>query len=113
MVKPDGAIVVCETPNRLIYFDHHTARMPFFHMLPDELALDYCPRSQREDFKAAIELPQASSGREAALEAIARWGRGVSFHEFELVFGERLDQHVIASNYDPILFGERPCIPTR
>ena len=50
VVKPDGAIVVCETPNRLIYFDHHTAQMPFFHLLPDELALDYYPRSRRPDF---------------------------------------------------------------
>ena len=41
VVKPGGAIVVCEAPNRLIYFDHHTARMPFFHLLPDELAVEY------------------------------------------------------------------------
>lgn len=109
VVKPDGAIVVCETPNRLIYFDHHTARMPFFHMLPDELALDYYARSEREDFKAAI-TAAADGGREAALEAIARWGRGVSFHEFEVVFGD-LSRHVIASNYDLLLFGERPVHP--
>jgi 2-polyprenyl-3-methyl-5-hydroxy-6-metoxy-1,4-benzoquinol methylase len=110
VVRPDGAIVVCETPNRLTYLDHHTARMPFFHMLPDELAVDYYTRSAREDFKAAIDAA-ASSGRQPALEAVARWGRGVSFHEFELVFGERLEQHVIASNYEPILFGERPIHP--
>ncbi|MGI8557050.1 MAG: class I SAM-dependent methyltransferase [Solirubrobacteraceae bacterium] len=107
VVKPDGVIVVCETPNRLIYTDHHTAQMPFFHLLPDELAVDYYPRSARRDFKDAIDAA-AQRGRGAALEAIVRWGRGVSFHEFELVFGERLDQHVIASNYDPLLFGERP-----
>jgi hypothetical protein len=109
VVKSDGAIVVCETPNRLIYFDHHTARMPFFHLLPDELALDYYPRSEREDFKAAIDAA-AQHGREAAQEAIVRWGRGVSFHEFEVAFGD-LDKHVIASSYDPILFGERPVHP--
>jgi 2-polyprenyl-3-methyl-5-hydroxy-6-metoxy-1,4-benzoquinol methylase len=110
VVKPEGAIVVCETPNRLVYLDHHTAQMPFFHLLPDELALHYYRRSPREDFKAAIDAA-ARGGREAALEAIARSGRGVSFHEFEVVFGERLDQHVIASNYDPLLFGERPVHP--
>jgi 2-polyprenyl-3-methyl-5-hydroxy-6-metoxy-1,4-benzoquinol methylase len=109
VVKPDGAIVVCETPNRLIYFDHHTAQMPFFHLLPDELAVDYYRRSTREDFRAAIDSA-AQQGREAAREAIVRWGRGVSFHEFELVFGD-LSRHVIASNYDPILFGERPVHP--
>ena len=109
VVKPDGAIVVCETPNRLIYFDHHTAQMPFFHLLPDELALDYYRRSEREDFKAAIDAA-LQDGREAGLEAIVRWGRGVSFHEFEVVFGD-LSHHVVASNYDPILFGERPVHP--
>ncbi len=109
VVKPGGAIVVCETPNRLIYFAHHTAQMPFFHLLPDELALDCYQRSEREDFRAAIDTA-AEQGSEAALEAILRWGRGVSFHEFEVVFGD-LYKHVLASNYDPLLFSERPIQP--
>jgi len=109
VVSPDGAIIICETPNRLIYFDHHTAQMPFFHLLPDELAADYYPRSARADFKAALDAA-GERGPEALLEAIARWGRGVSFHEFEVVFGD-LSRHVIASNYDPLLFGERPVHP--
>jgi hypothetical protein len=111
VVKPDGAIVVCETPNRLIYFDHHTARMPFFHLLPDELALEYRRLAPRGQLRDELDEADSQGGREAALDAIARWGRGVSFHEFELAFGERLDQHVIASNYDPLLFGERPVQP--
>ncbi len=109
VVRSDGAIVVCETPNRLIYFDHHTARMPFFHLLPDELALEYYPRCGRRDFSEAIDAA-CGQGRKAGLEAIARWGRGVSFHEFEVVFGD-LGPHVVASSYDPILFGERPVHP--
>ncbi len=108
-VKPDGAIVVCETPNRLIYFDHHTAQMPFFHLLPDELAAQYFVRSQRADFVAAMN-EAAAGGPEQAIEAVARWGRGVSFHEFELVFDD-LSKHVMASNYDLQLFGERPAHP--
>ncbi len=64
--QPDGAIVVCETPNRLIYFDHHTAQMPFFHLLPDELALSYYPRSARADFKAAIDAAAAARARGGA-----------------------------------------------
>ncbi len=110
VVRSGGAIVVCETPNRLIYFDHHTAQMPFFHLLPDELAAGYYSRSARADFRSAMD-EAAGSGRQALLEAITRWGRGVSFHEFELVFGDGLDRHVIASNYDPLLFGERPVHP--
>jgi 2-polyprenyl-3-methyl-5-hydroxy-6-metoxy-1,4-benzoquinol methylase len=109
-VKPEGAIVVCETPNRLTYLDHHTAQMPFFHLLPDELAAECYRRSPRAEFTAAI-AAAAERGAEPALEAIARWGRGVSFHEFEAVFGERLGEHVLASSYDPLLFGERPVHP--
>ena len=101
VVKPDGAIVVCEAPNRLIYFDHHSAQMPFFGLLPDELAADYYTQSPRAEFRAAMDKA-SQRGRDALLEALARWGRGVSFHEFELVFGERLGEHVIASNYDPL-----------
>lgn len=109
VVKPDGAIVVCETPNRLTYFDHHTAQIPFFHLLPDELALGYYERSGRDDFRASIDAA-AAKGPEAAGEAIVRWGRGVSFHEFEIVFGD-LTRHVIGSSYDPLLFPERPVHP--
>lgn len=107
VVRSDGAIIVCETPNRLIYFDHHTAQMPFFHLLPDELAAGYYPRSARADFTAAM-ATAAERGPQELLQAVARWGRGVSFHEFELVFDDGLDRHVIGSNYDPLLFGERP-----
>jgi SAM-dependent methyltransferase len=109
VVSADGAIIVCETPNRLIYFDHHTAQMPFFHLLPDELAAEYYPWSGRTDFKAAA-AAAAERGRDALMQAIVRWGRGVSFHEFEVVF-EDLSRHVIASNYDLTLFGERPVHP--
>ncbi len=109
VLSPGGVIVVCETPNRLFYFDHHTARIPFFHLLPDELALEYRAFSARPDFTRAI-ARAAEDGRDAALEAIVRWGRGVSFHEFEVVFGA-LERHVIASGYDPLLFAERPVHP--
>ena len=109
VLAPGGAIVVCETPNRLFYFDHHTAQIPFFHLLPDELALEYRAFSARPDFTEAI-ARASEQGSEAALEAIVRWGRGVSFHEFEVVFGG-LERHVIASGYDSLLFAERPVHP--
>lgn len=106
VTREDGAIVVCETPNRLIPFDHHTTRVPFMTMLPYELAWRYRDRSDREDFLDAM-ASAAARGEEEAREAWVRWGRGVSFHEFELVFGD-LREHVIASSYDVALFEERP-----
>ncbi|HEY5198066.1 MAG TPA: class I SAM-dependent methyltransferase [Solirubrobacteraceae bacterium] len=109
VVRRDGVIVVCEAPNRLIDFDHHTAQMPYFSQLPDDLALRYARNSRRGDFTAAM-ADAAGRGGPAAREALARWGRGVSFHEFELAFGD-LRRHVIASNYDPLLMGVRPVQP--
>lgn len=108
VTREDGASVVCETPNRLIPFDHHTTRVPFMTMLGDELAWRYRDRSDRQDFLDAMAAAEAR-GEEEAREAWVRWGRDVSFHEceFELVFGD-LREHVIASSYDVALFEERP-----
>jgi ubiquinone/menaquinone biosynthesis C-methylase UbiE len=109
VVRRDGVIVVCEAPNRLIDFDHHTAQMPYFSQLPDDLATRYARRSERGDFTLAM-ADAAGRGAAAEREALARWGRGVSYHEFELAFGD-LRSHVIASNYDPLLMGVRPVQP--
>jgi SAM-dependent methyltransferase len=109
VVRRDGVIVVCEAPNRLIDFDHHTAQIPFFSQLPDELALRYARHSPRPDFTAAM-AAAAGAGPAAAQTALTRWGRGVSFHEFELAFGD-LRRHVIACNYDPLLMAVRPIQP--
>ena len=109
VVREDGFIVVCETPNRFFPIDHHTSQLPFFTMLPDELALRLYEHSNRPDFLNAI-ADAMRQGPEAAARELTRWGRGVSFHEFELVFDE-LSHYVAASNYDLALFAERPVHP--
>lgn len=106
VVRADGYLIVCETPNRLIQFDHHTARMPFFHMLPEELAAEVYRTSERRDFVAAIDAA-AADGPEARREALVRWGTGVSFHEFELVFDD-LAAHTASSSYHELLYPIRP-----
>jgi hypothetical protein len=70
-------IFIGETPNRLIPFDGHSSYLHFFSWLPPELALQYIHKSGRTD---ARELAHVENG----LEALYRFGRGVSFHEFEL-----------------------------
>jgi SAM-dependent methyltransferase len=105
-VSPDGHIVVCETPNRLTPIDHHTGQMPFLHLLPQALAARYYDRSRREDFVRAIDAA-ATDGPAAVRQALVRWGTGVSFHEFELVFDD-LAAHTVASSYHPLLYPSRP-----
>lgn len=105
VVRPDGIIVVFETPNRLTPWDYHTSRLPFMNQLPEDLALAYLEKSPRAEF---VEGMHAARARGAATEqdAFVRWGRGMSYHELELVF-EDLPRHVLASSWDPILLGER------
>ena len=102
-VRDGGVIVVIETPNRLTPWDYHTSQLPFLNQLPDELALRYFDRSQRTDY---VEALRSAPGDAALRDRLTRWGRGVSYHEFELVFGD-LSRHVVASSWEPALLPER------
>lgn len=75
-----GKLAVIETPNRLWYRDNHTALMPFFHWLPDDLALEYSKLSPREVFNTLYT-------DKSQMEHFLRRGRGVSFHEFDVAIG--------------------------
>jgi SAM-dependent methyltransferase len=106
IVRPDGHIVVVETPNRLTPMDHHTAQTPFFHQLPGELAARWYRRAPRADFVDLMDLA-ALEGPDALREELVRFGYGMSFHEFELVFDD-LAAHTVASSYARRLYRERP-----
>jgi 2-polyprenyl-3-methyl-5-hydroxy-6-metoxy-1,4-benzoquinol methylase len=73
LTKPGGYLSVCDAPNRLWFHDIHTAGQNFFHWLPDDLAVAYAARTPRPGFNAA----------KLDTVELARWGRGVSFHDFE------------------------------
>jgi S-adenosylmethionine-dependent methyltransferase len=106
MLSPGGRLVVLETPNRLLPWDWHSSRLPFFNMLPDDLALRYFDRSPRSDYVADLRSGiDAGRGR----DALARSGRGVSYHEFELVFGA-LGNLIVADGYDAELVEMNPII---
>ena len=79
MLRPGAFWVIVDTPNRLWYFDSHTALLPFFHWLPDQVALEYAKFSSRENFR---ELYMERTP-EKELHFLRR-GRGVSYHEFDL-----------------------------
>jgi len=90
MLRPRQCWAAVETPNRLWSFDDHTAQLPFYHWLPDDLAMDYAPHSARPFMKA-----YTSSADEAMRLDFARRGRGVSYHEFDLAMG--LDINVVSA----------------
>jgi S-adenosylmethionine-dependent methyltransferase len=83
---------VIETPNRLWYFDHHTALLPFYLWLPDDLAFEYARHSPREPFNRGFGEPT-----DEAMLSFLRHGRGVSYHELELAIGDLEALRVVSS----------------
>ena len=83
MLRPGKLWCVIETPNRLWHTDTHTAWLPFYHWLPDELAFKYARFSRRTNFRECYD----ESTDERHLH-FCRRGRGVSFHELHVALGE-------------------------
>lgn len=88
-------LAVCDTPNRLWYFDDHTAQQAFYHWLPDRIARLYAAKTPRpvfnEDFAGDCD---GDSLR------LTRWGRGLSYHEFELAFDVNIKKLEMQGEYD-------------
>ena len=100
VVAQGGLLIVVDTPNRLWWFDDHTAKLPFFEWLPDDLAIMYMSRSSR-NFAAGFK--GAQPGDAALTERLWRIGRGASFHEFELALDLPASELSIASDFRPWL----------
>ena len=79
ILQPGQYLIVIETPNRLWHTDTHTSLEPFFHWLPHEIALPYSRLTRRRIFNEAFRHPACESAT-----GLARWGRGVSFHDLVL-----------------------------
>jgi S-adenosylmethionine-dependent methyltransferase len=92
MLSAGGLLVVVETPNRLWFDDQHTARLPFYHWLPNELAYRYSKLSAREGFNDLYRTYD-----EASKQHFLRRGRGVSYHEFDLAIGPAEQLDVVSS----------------
>ena len=99
MLADDGLLVIIETPNRLWYEDTHTALLPFYHWLPNELAFYYSRMSHRENFKELYREYDAASKHH-----FLRRGRGMSFHELEVAIASVKDLEVVSSlrSFDPV-----------
>src|ERR1700737_1327967 len=76
-------LIVMNTPNRLWWFDSHTALLPFYLWLPDDLAAHYSRLSPRFPFNERLRPPITAE----TLLRLTRTGRAASYHEFELALG--------------------------
>lgn len=90
MLPPGGYWCIIESPNRLWPYDGHTALLPFYHWLPDDLAFAYSRFSSRENFGERFHSPSND------MLPFLRTGRGVSFHEFDLAIGSAAALDVVS-----------------
>ncbi len=110
LLKPGGCWCVIEAPNRLWFWDGHTSMENFYNWLPDELAARWAHRAAREHL--VQDFPKVANDDPTPHDAVklARWGRGVSFHELELVLGDARKLDVVSNKTDflrrtnPLLF---------
>jgi hypothetical protein len=99
-------VLIAETPNRLIPFDHHSAHKHFLQMLPDELALRHLQRFRDHPLKNLL-----AATPDYAPIALYRSGRGMSYHDFELDFCDGpLNLHLAADGWHPALLDLQPPI---
>ena len=85
-----GLMLIIETPNRLHHFDSHSSLLPFYHWLPDNVAVEYAKYSSRDAFKEKIK----SKYREEQYMNLIRFGRGISYHDLELAINLESDNIV-------------------
>jgi 2-polyprenyl-3-methyl-5-hydroxy-6-metoxy-1,4-benzoquinol methylase len=84
LLRHGGIVGFIECPNRLWYFDNHTTFANFYNWLPDEMAMDYAHVYARDLFRTEFDDGIRDEG---ASTRLARWGRGASYHDIEVVLG--------------------------
>ena len=90
LIDRGGLMLIIETPNRLHHFDSHSSLLPFYHWLPDNVAVEYAQYSPRNAFKEKIK----SKHTEEQYMNLIRFGRGISYHDLELAFNLESDNIV-------------------
>lgn len=105
-----GLLVIGDTPNRLVYRHGHTSREPFFDMVPDELMAHFADQFPNRDFGEALSSWRTAGQPDTKISSqIDRWGRGVSFHEFEIAIGS-VSTHLIASGLESPITRAMPLV---
>lgn len=97
LLRPGGILVVAHTPNRLTYHDLHATRMPFGHMLPDEIACRYYDRAPHDAYRESMRWA-ADQSPDRLVEMRHNFGTGLSFHDFEIAFETRDIQRLVADD---------------
>ena len=84
-----GHFIIVECPNRLHWFDWHSSMLPFADALPKDLALLWYGHSARTSIWQSIRPSSMEELAAVDRSQLYRFGRGASYHEFEIAIGGR------------------------
>lgn len=104
LLKSGGFLVVADTPNRFAVYDDHTSLLPYYSALPPSIQEQYAGNSPRTDFRNSI----AETSRADMPITLARWGAGISYHDFELALGHSIHDHIVLDGYESPLISMYP-----
>lgn len=104
MLNPGGFLLIADTPNRFAVYDDHTSLLPYYSALPASIQAQYAAHSPRADFRNSI----ATTSAPDMAVTLARWGAGISYHDFELALGPDIHKHIVLDGYEPALVAMYP-----
>lgn len=85
LVKSGGVVVVAHSPNLFTYTDLHVSRLPFAHMLPDELGIPYARQSPHAAYRSSMAWAE-TQGDDTARAMRHNMGTGVSYLDFQVAW---------------------------
>ncbi len=108
LLEEGGLCAIIETPNLLHFEDFHTSQLHFLHFLPTSLYAQYARKSPRRIFAQSF-YDNENITMEELETLISRWGRGVSYHDFELALGDDFSRYIVAAGFEPEMLEWFPC----
>lgn len=95
MLPENGLLYFGEAPNRIAPIDYHSTKLPYFHMMPPELAQEFIDRSAHESWRTRVR------SEETVELGLYRNGQHVGFEEFDLAIAppDQLAQHLLLDNW--------------
>ena len=96
----DGILYIGEAPNRIAPIDYHSSRLPYFHLMPPQLAGKFLDRSPHHGWKSRVHSEDTTE------LGLYRNGQHVGFEEFDaaVMSYEHLSAHILADNwFEPMM----------
>lgn len=103
-LPPHGLLYIGEAPNRIAPIDYHSSKMPYYNLLPRELAIKLVDRSGHEKWRQRV------WAQETTELGLYRNGQHVGFEDFDLGLMpmDQFERHLIVDNWSEAMMNLYP-----